>query len=100
MGAKPHPLKDEIARLYDAGITHRAIADRLGVSIHIVRYYTLDQIDSDRIASLPFGRVAIGRRLSVSQIVKLDKLARKWGCDNLGDAAIEILRDYLDEQND
>ena len=98
MGAKPHPLKGEIARLYDSGVTRTAISERLGVSINTVRHYTRDRILLDKFASMPFGNICISRNLTAAQVVTLDKLARKWGCKNLSEAALEILRDYLEEQ--
>ena len=52
-----------------------------------------------KLGLLPFGQVAIGR-LSMDQAIFLDKLARKWGCETLSEAAEEILRDALEELSD
>ena len=49
-----------------------------------------------RLATLPLGSVSINR-LSADQVVALDRLARKWGCKTLAEAAEEILRDALEE---
>jgi hypothetical protein len=46
---------------------------------------------------LPLGRVNLQASLTIDQLVKLDRLARKWECDNLSEAAIEILRDVIEE---
>lgn len=36
----------------------------------------------------------------MDQAIFLDKLARKWGCETLSEAAEEILRDALEELSD
>jgi len=36
--------------------------------------------------------------LGEEYIIKLDKLARKWGCETLGEAGIELLKDAIDEE--
>ena len=46
---------------------------------------------------LPRGRlslVGLGREYSI----KLDRLARVWGCETLAEAAVELLKDSIDEE--
>ena len=47
--------------------------------------------------TLPRGRLSTAR-LDKEYIIKLDKLARKWGCETLGEAGIELLKDAIDEE--
>lgn len=46
---------------------------------------------------LPLGRTSWEKSMSIEQLAKLDKLARKWECETLSEAAIEIVRDHLEE---
>lgn len=47
--------------------------------------------------TLPRGRLSIAA-LGSEYAVKLDRLAQKWGCETLGEAAIELLKDAIDEE--
>lgn len=47
--------------------------------------------------TLPRGRLSAAA-LGQEYAVKLDRLARKWGCETLGEAAIELLKDAIDEE--
>ena len=47
--------------------------------------------------TLPRGRLGTAQ-LGKEYIIKLDKLARKWGCETLGEAALELLKDAIDEE--
>lgn len=47
--------------------------------------------------TLPSGKISIAA-LGVEYAVKLDRLARKWGCATLGEAGIELLKDAIDEE--
>lgn len=46
---------------------------------------------------LPKGRLSV-TALGLEYSVKLDRLARKWGCETLGEAGIELLKDAIDEE--
>lgn len=46
---------------------------------------------------LPAGRTSMSG-LGKEYKIKLDKLARKWGCSTLGEAAHELLKDAIDEE--
>lgn len=46
---------------------------------------------------LPRGRLNISA-LEKEYTIKLDRLARKWGCETLSEAALEILKDGIDEE--
>lgn len=46
---------------------------------------------------LPKGRMSVNA-LAPEYAIKLDKLARKWGCETLAEAAMEVLRDAIDEE--
>jgi hypothetical protein len=43
------------------------------------------------------GKVAFRKVLSREQLVALDRLAEKWGCETLTEAAVEIIKDVLEE---
>lgn len=47
--------------------------------------------------TLPRGRLSTAQ-LGKEYIIKLDKLARKWGCETIGEAALELLKDAIDEE--
>jgi len=46
---------------------------------------------------LPKGRMSVNA-LGPEYAIKLDKLARKWGCETLSEAAMEVLKDAIDEE--
>lgn len=46
---------------------------------------------------LPKGSFCLGA-LGEEYTVKLDRLARRWGCETLGEAALELLKDAVDEE--
>lgn len=46
---------------------------------------------------LPKGKVTISG-LGMEYAIKLDRLARKWGCETLGEAALELIRDGVDAE--
>jgi len=43
------------------------------------------------------GKTSLGH-LGEEYLVKLDKLARLWGCETLSEAAMEILKDGIDDE--
>lgn len=47
--------------------------------------------------TLPRGKLCVGD-LEEEYIIKLDRLARRWGCQTLGEAAVELLKDAIDEE--
>lgn len=47
--------------------------------------------------TLPIGRLSVAA-LGPEYAVKLDRLARKWGCETLGEAGMELLKDAIDEE--
>lgn len=47
--------------------------------------------------TLPRGILGVGK-LGVEYIIKLDRLARMWGCETLSEAALELLKDAIDEE--
>jgi len=50
-----------------------------------------------RIGTLPVGRLGL-LNMGDEYCMKLDKLARKWKCETLSEAAIEVLRDAIDKE--
>ena len=46
---------------------------------------------------LPKGRMSVNA-IGPEYAIKLDKLARKWGCETLSEAAMEVLKDAVDEE--
>ena len=48
---------------------------------------------------MPIGSCRLGAALDPSQLHTLQHMAKTWGCETLSEAAIEILRDHLDEQD-
>jgi hypothetical protein len=53
--------------------------------------------DSRAIISRRLGRFNLGATLTHEELMTLDRLAAKWGCDTLSEAALEILKDALAE---
>jgi len=53
--------------------------------------------DRQETGLLPKGRISVNA-LAPEYAIKLDKLARKWGCDTLSEAAIELMKDAIDEE--
>lgn len=101
-GKPPNPHRAEIRSAYLAGERKRQIAERLDVSIKSVNWNTRDLppaavINPPRGKALPLGKFGLKENLTYEQILKLDDLARKWGCETRGEAALEILRDGLEE---
>lgn len=47
--------------------------------------------------AIPRGRLSVAD-LGPEYVVKLDMLARKWGCETLSEAGIELLKDAIDEE--
>lgn len=47
--------------------------------------------------TLPAGRLSVAA-LGREYAVKLDRLARKWSCETLSEAAIELLKDAIEEE--
>lgn len=47
--------------------------------------------------TMPKGRISMAA-LGPEYVVKLDRLARKWGCETLSEAGIELLKDAIDEE--
>lgn len=101
-GKPPNPKRNEIRSAYLAGERKCEISERLGVSIKVVVWNTRDLppaavINPPRGKALPLGKFGLKENLTYEQLLKLDDLARKWGCGTRGEAAIEILRDALEE---
>lgn len=78
-------------------MSRREISRKLNVSYCKVRHYTAPAINTENSGLLPLGRISFSTSLSKEQIAALDRLARKWGCATLAEAALEILRDGLEE---
>jgi hypothetical protein len=53
--------------------------------------------DRQETGLLPKGRISIND-LGTEYAIKLDKLARKWGCETLSEAAMEVLKDAVDDE--
>ena len=53
--------------------------------------------DREETGLLPKGRMSVNA-LGPEYAIKLDKLARKWGCETLSEAAMEVLKDAIDEE--
>ena len=47
--------------------------------------------------TLPRGKLSVAQ-LDKNYIIKLDKLARRWKCETLAEAALELLKDAIDEE--
>jgi hypothetical protein len=43
------------------------------------------------------GRINMGEAFTHEELMTLDRLAAKWGCETLSEAALEILKDALAE---
>ena len=46
------------------------------------------------------GKVAFRKVLSREQLLALDRLAETWGCETLSEAAVEIIKDVLEDYID
>lgn len=49
--------------------------------------------------AINFGYVALRENLNHAQCAALERLAKDWGCETLAEAAIEILRDHLEQMD-
>lgn len=47
--------------------------------------------------AIPFGQMKLKGGLTYEQARKLEAMALKWGCETIAEAALEILRDKLEE---
>jgi len=99
-GSPPNPKRDEIRAAYLAGERQYHIAARLGVSEKAVQWNTQD-LPRNHIAAkgelMRIGALGIKTGLTTPQKRKLEAMAKKWGCKSLSEAAMEIVRDYLEE---
>jgi hypothetical protein len=100
----PTPYAEQIKADYLSGSTKLAISQRYGVNYSTVRHYTAgmgrNKPYSDsrrRMALMRVGKGGLVSGLNDDQLSKLDAFARKIGCDTLIEAALEILRDELEE---
>lgn len=106
-GRKPNPKRDEMRAMYLGGARRVDIERALGVSASAVAYHTRDlprvrpyssrTYRSRKNLALPAGQFGLLTNLEQRQLVVLDNLAIKWGCETLSEAALEILRDALEE---
>lgn len=107
MPAKPNPKRDEIRSMYLAGGSRAVIARALDVTEWVVRHHTSDlprarpYADPAYLARkgirLPVGVFGLLTDLTPEQAKKLEDMAIKWQCETLAEAALEILRDGLEE---
>lgn len=106
-GRAPNPLADVIKADRASGMTRATVAAKNGVSYGTVVYHTRDMEPRPR-TSPPYdvvrrcglmtvGQMGLTSRLNERQLIALDAEARKIGCETLTEAALEILRDYLEE---
>ena len=104
-----------IERHHDAIVAGRAagkkakeIAAELGVTTAAVNRYVhranlpprprKERKCKTRRLSVPIGSVYITRHLTPDEIRELDRCADQWGCATMAEAAVEILKDALAEQ--
>ena len=97
------PHHDTIAQMRMAGKTAQQIADEIGATRGAVSSYAhrhaLPKRETARPECvLPYGTLAIGRDLTPQQIKALEGEAVNMGCESLAEAALEHLRDVLDER--
>lgn len=102
IGKPPNPHRDEIRRVYLEGERKKDISKRLGVSIKTVAIATADlppakEINPPMGTVKPLGKIGLKDHLTQDQKRRLDVLATKWECETLAEAALEILRDALEE---
>jgi hypothetical protein len=102
IGSPPNPHRDEIRNSFLNGERKCDIARRLGISDKAVYYNTKDlppsfEINPAKGTMMRNGKLGIKEHLSQEQKRKLEKMAREWGCETLAEAALEILRDALEE---
>ena len=96
------PHHEKIIELRGQGMSVQRIADDIGVGYHALRMY----IDKHGIEKpnktreepiLQVSRIVLRKDLNKQQVSTLERMALEWGCETLAEAAVEILRDYLDE---
>jgi hypothetical protein len=98
-GSPPNPLRDEIRAAYIAGEPQIDISRRLGVTVKAVHWNTQDLPRNYTIQGpmMPIGKMGVKNGLTWQQKRRLQSLAEKWECETLSEAALEILRDHLEE---
>lgn len=99
-----NPNADDIRNDYLSGMMKQDIADKYGVNYSTVRQHTdgMGRVrpysDTTRRKSvMKAGRIGVVSSLSDAHLYALDRFARKIGCETLSEAALEILRDELEE---
>lgn len=102
IGSPPNPHRDEIRRAYLSGERKKDIAKRLGLSDKAISWNTQDLPPAKEInppigTVKPLGKIGLKDHLTQDQKRRLDALATKWECETLAEAALEILRDALEE---
>ncbi len=105
-----HELIQRITELRMQGLTAKEIAERVGKTKSQVMGYA-GRHNLPRKHRTPMlgisrnvGKVAFRKVLSREQLLALDRLAEAWGCETLAEAAVEIIKDaledYVDAQTD
>ena len=99
---------DAIVAMRAAGKTAREIGATLGISTRGINRYAhranlppkprKEPKCKTRRLSVPIGSVYITRHLTPDELRELDRCAAQWGCATMAEAAVEILKDALAEQ--
>ena len=102
--------RDLIAQMRKDGLTAREISEHIQLTTgefythkNIGKYAVTENLHRKRRTyqnGMAMGSCRLGAALDASQLCTLERQAKLWGCDTLSEAAIEILRDYLEEQAD
>jgi len=100
--------RDLIEKMRKDGHTARHIADYIKATTgefythkNVGKYAASENLPRKRRTyrdGMAIGSCRLGSALDASQLCTLERQAKLWGCETLSEAAIEILRDYLDEQ--
>jgi hypothetical protein len=100
--------RDLIEKMRKDGHTARQIADHIKATTgevythkNVGKYAASENLPRKRRTyqkAMPMGGCRLGTALSPDQLYTLADLAKEWDCQTLSEAAIEILRDHLDEQ--
>lgn len=100
--------RDLIAQMRADGFTAREISEHIQSTTgefythkNIGKYAASENLPRKRRTyqnGMAIGSCRLGAALDASQLCTLERQAKLWDCDTLSEAAIEILRDYLDEK--
>ena len=99
--------RDLIAQMRKNGLTAREISEHIQLTTgefythkNVGKYACSQNMPRARRSyqkSMPMGTIRLGSSLTVEQLYTLCDFASKMRCETLSEAAIEILRDHLDE---